>query len=81
MIELFLSFQIDLCLQVFGVHVLVVLVVLWRFTLPAAETAAAATATAGEQCTAHHQALKTTRTHNMATFLHNMDKDEDNTVA
>lgn len=38
----------DLGLQVFGVDVLVVFIVIWRFALPAAETAAAATAAASE---------------------------------
>lgn len=49
--------RFDLGLQVFGVDVLVVSVFFGRLALPVAETAAAATAAAGEQRTAQHQTL------------------------
>lgn len=48
----------DLGLQVLGVDVLVVLVVVRRFALPAAEAAAAATAAARKQRAAENQALQ-----------------------
>lgn len=50
--------RLDLGLQVFGVDILVVFVVVGWFTFPTAETTAAATAAAGEQCTAHDQTLQ-----------------------
>lgn len=48
----------DLGLQVLGVDILVVLVVVGRFALPAAEAAAAATAAARKQRAAENQALQ-----------------------
>lgn len=56
-------------LQVFGVDVLIVFIVVGRFALPTAETAAAATAAAREQRAAHNQTLqgfKTTFSHSEA---------------
>lgn len=47
----------DLCLQVFWVHILVVLIVLWWFTLSTAETTAATTAATREDCAAHDHSL------------------------
>lgn len=48
----------DLGLQVFRVDILVVFIVVRWFTLPTAETTAAATAAAGEQRTAQDQTLQ-----------------------
>lgn len=49
----------DFCLQVLRVHIGKMLLVFWRLTLPAAETAAEETAAAGEKTTAHHKRLNT----------------------
>lgn len=59
--------RLDLGLQVFGVDILVVFVVVGWFTFPTAETTAAATAAAGEQCTAHDQTLQEKTRNNFKT--------------